>query len=110
MSEQPLISFESQGAMIVGTINSPSVLDQGDISRFGSEIMDYVTSHPGVNLLLNFEQVHFLSSTVVNELLRVHNAVRSLQGTLRLCALNRNVHALFKLTGFDRTFDIVGSL
>lgn len=110
MSEQPLISFESQGAMVVVTINAPSVLDQEDISRIGSEMMDYVISHPGINLLLNFEQVRYMSSTVINELLRVHNAVRSLEGTLQLCALNRNVHALFKLTGFDRTFDIAGTV
>lgn len=103
---EPLVSFDDREIVHVGTIRTSSVLSAGNVAEFGNEVLAYVAAHPGVNLVLNFEHVDYLSSAVLNELLRINKAVHTGGGQLRLCAVSAVILEVFQITNLDKLFTI----
>ena len=106
MTKTPLVDFEQQGEICVATIRAVKVLDAVNVSEFGREILDYVEKHPETHLLINFCHVHYLSSAVLTELLRIKDALEGSKGSLRLCAVNKDIHRVFEITNLDKVFVI----
>jgi anti-anti-sigma factor len=104
--EQSLLRFEIRGRIKVGTISSPEVLSATNVMDFGKLILNFIQRHPGLNLLLNFEHVDYLSSAVLTELLRIHKAVGDKGGHLRLCSISETIREVFSITNLDRMFII----
>src|SRR5690606_7341007 len=100
------MEFEDQGLVKVGTIRASSVLGAGNVAEFGNEVLAYIAEHPGVNLILNFEHVGYLSSAVLNELLRINKAIQASKGNLRLCGMSPVILEVFQITNLDRLFTI----
>ncbi len=112
MSKTPLVDFEKHGVICVATIRAAKVLDAVNVNEFGREVIDYVEAHPETHLLINFQHVHYLSSAVLTELLRIKDALEGAKGTLRLCAVNKDIRRVFEITNLDKVFviyDDVGS-
>jgi anti-sigma B factor antagonist len=57
-------------------------------------------------ILLNLEQVDFIDSAGLGELVRTQTTLRGCGGQLKLVNPNRNVHHLLRITKLDRIFDI----
>ena len=102
--EGPLIEFQVRGRITLATVRSSSVLSILNVAKFGEDVLAYVGTHPGVNLLLNFEHVDYLSSAVLTELLRVKAAIESVNGNLRLCAVSPVIQKAFEITNLDKIF------
>jgi anti-anti-sigma regulatory factor len=77
MSDESLLVFENHGRIVEGRIQAASVLDALNVARFGAEVLGLVKAHPGINLLLDFTHVDYLSSAVLTELLRIHEATKT---------------------------------
>ncbi len=102
----PLIRFRRKGRITVGTVHASSVLSSINIVAFGSQVLRYLATHPGANLLLNFENVDYLSSAVLTELLRIHRAIQETEGNLRLCGISKTIREIFEITNLDQIFSI----
>ena len=102
----PLIEFQVRGRVTLATVRSSSVLSMINVVKFGEDVLAYVGAHPGVNLLLNFEHVDYLSSAVLTELLRVKAAIDASKGKLRLCAVSPVIQKAFEITNLDTFFVI----
>lgn len=102
----PLVEFEVVGRITVGTIRTSSVLSALNVAEFGNTVLDYIQEHPGLNLLLNFENVDYLSSAVLTELLRINKAINESNGRLHLCAISTVIREVFEITNLDRIFVI----
>ncbi len=107
-TDDPLIVFNEQGRVHVGTVCASRVLKTLNIAEFGNAVLDYVQKHPGLNLLLNFENVDYLSSAVLTELLRINECVRRTRGRLRLCAVSPTIREIFEITRLDTVFAVHG--
>jgi anti-sigma B factor antagonist len=106
MSEDALVVFTMNGDVAVATVEIATVLDAVNVNQFGREVLDYVGDHAGVNLLLDFERVEYLSSAVLTELIRIKKAVVETGGDLRLCALSEAIGKVFEITNLDQIFSI----
>lgn len=109
MAQEQAVSFKESGPISVGIIQTPSVLDALNVTQFGNEVLSHIHGRPGINLLLDFERVNYLSSAVLTELLRINEAVQEAGGRLRLCALNQDIRKVFEITNLDRIFVIYGA-
>ncbi len=105
-SKGALLTFEKRGRIHVGTINVARMLGTINAAEFGAETIEYVTKHPGLNLLLNFEHVDYLSSVVLTELLKINKLVKETNGKLRLCAVAPSIREVFEITNLDKVFVI----
>ncbi|MFO7973104.1 MAG: STAS domain-containing protein [Candidatus Hydrogenedentota bacterium] len=108
MNDAPLVTFETVDNITVGHIGAASVLDAVNVTQFGNEVLEFVKKHPGINLMLNFANVDYLSSAVLTELLRINQAVQDARGNLRLCGLKNEVRKVFEITNLDKIFTIYG--
>ena len=105
-SDATLVSFDVQGSVTVGTIDNASMLDGMTVTDFGNEVVGYVGSHPATNLLLNFAHVQYLSSAALTELIRINDACVGGKGSLRVCNVSKDIQKVFKITNFDKLFEI----
>jgi anti-sigma B factor antagonist len=108
MAKQQMLAFETKGPITLGTIESASVLDAVNVSDFGQSVLGFVEKTHGVNLLLDFSQVHYLSSAVLTELLRIKEAAEKGGGSMRLCGLNTDIRKVFTITNLDKIFVLYG--
>ena len=109
MNDTPLVTFETVDNITVGRVGAASVLDAVNVTQFGNEVLEFVKGRPGVNVMLDFANVDYLSSAVLTELLRVNEAVQQQRGNLRLCGLKGDVRKVFEITNLDKVFTIYGA-
>ncbi|MFP6584207.1 MAG: STAS domain-containing protein [Candidatus Hydrogenedentota bacterium] len=105
-NDASLVSFEAHGSVTLGTIDNASMLDGLTVNDFGKEVVDHVNAHPASNLLLNFAHVQYLSSAALTELIRINDACVAGKGSLRVCNVSKDIRKVFKITNFDKLFDI----
>lgn len=56
--------------------------------------------------LINLEKVDFISSTGLRVLLKALKEAKAIKGNVVLCALQENIKAIFKMSGFSNFFEI----
>lgn len=101
-----LIKFESTGSVTVGTLEGTDILDQANVTDFGLLVLDFIKNKTDLNLLLDFSAITYMSSAALTELLRINQALRSANGTVRLCSLTTDIGKVFKITNLDALFGI----
>ena len=57
-------------------------------------------------MLLNFRAVQYMSSTMLAVLLKYARRVAGLRGQLKLCCIAPDLLEVFRITRFDRLFEI----
>lgn len=101
-----IVDFVEEGKIVVGTIRTTSVLSAINVAEFGNEVVKRIEGNTGINLLLSFEHVDYLSSAVLTELLRINKAIQESQGQLRLCGVSKVILEIFQITNLDKMFTI----
>ncbi|MCD4831554.1 MAG: STAS domain-containing protein [Anaerohalosphaeraceae bacterium] len=101
---KPRISvYYAQNATVV-TLTDEKILEEGDIKSIEDSIMPLIESR--VNLVIDFSEVQFLSSTVLGLLIRVSKRIYEQKGRLRLCSIGPKIYDIFKITRLDEVFEI----
>ena len=106
MSKTGLVSFRQDDDVQIGHIEATSVLDAMNIAEFSNEVQAFIEGKKGIRLLLDFENVEYLSSVVLTELLRIDRKIKEWDGHLRLCGFKDDVKKVFEITNLDKVFTI----
>ena len=99
----------AENATIV-TLTDEKILEENDIRALQESIMSVVEQAELINLILDFQNVRFLSSAVLGLLIRISKKVYERNGQLRLCNINPKIHEIFKITRLTKIFDIYQDL
>jgi len=104
---KPRIGVEYAGNATIVTFTDEKILEEKDIKALQESIMYVIESASGgINLILDFGNVRFLSSAVLGLLIRVSKRIYEHDGKLRLCNINPKIYEIFKITRLTKTFDI----
>ncbi|MBN2138707.1 MAG: STAS domain-containing protein [Sedimentisphaerales bacterium] len=107
---RPRVSVDYiEGAAVVRFVDE-KILEEMDILALQNTIMSVIDQEDGVNLILDFGNVRFLSSAVLGLLIRVSKRVYEKDGQLKLCSINPKIYEVFKITRLTKTFDIYTDL
>lgn len=107
MAEQTqLIKFIEDSPITIGSIHNSSMLDGRVVTAFGQQALAFVSQRKGLNLLIDFAGVDYLSSAALTELIKVNDAVVAGGGSMRICGLTPQIQKVFEITRFDKSFDI----
>lgn len=101
-----LIRFKYSEPISIGTIEGTEVLDGLNVADFGNQVLEFLKDKSGVHLLLNFENVRYMSSAALTELLRINKALHDSKGSVRLCNLSCDIRKVFQITNLDKLFAI----
>ncbi len=105
-SESNPVKFNEIENMTVGTLGAGTSLDGEGSKTFGDSVVKYVSKHPGLRLLLNFQNITYLSSAALSELLRINEAVKAQEGAVQLCGLSKEIHKVFEITKLVDVFHV----
>ncbi len=104
---KPRIGVEYAGDATIVTFTDERILEEKDIKALQESIMSVIESATGgINLILDFGNVRFLSSAVLGLLIRISKRIYEHDGSLRLCNINPKIYEIFKITRLTKTFDI----
>jgi anti-sigma B factor antagonist len=106
-SIKPRISVEYAENATIVTFTDEKILEEKDVQALQESIMSVIESASGgINLILDFRNVRFLSSAVLGLLIRISKKVYEHDGQLKLCSINPKIYKVFKITRLTKIFDI----
>jgi len=100
-----LVIEDRSGVTVVSFLEF-SVLDRAQIDKIGEELVSLVEEKNKKKILINFEGVDYLSSTVLGKLIALHKRLALKKGELKLCGIKPSIREVFEITRLDKVFDI----
>ncbi len=107
---RPRITVEYVDTATIITFEDEKILEEIDIHAIQESIWKVLEQAEGINLVLNFCNVKFLSSAVLGLLIRISKKVYENDGQLKLCSINPKIYKIFKITRLTRIFDIYDTI
>ena len=108
---KPMINVEYIGKATIVRFTDEKILEEKDIQALQDSILPMIESASGgINLILDFANVQYLSSAVLGLLIRISKRIYENDGRLRLCNINPKIYEIFKITRLTKTFDIYNDI
>lgn len=102
----PLVEFTVHGKATLGVIVDPNVLNPIHVMNFGKFVIAYAEKNLGTNLLLSFDNVEFLSSSAITELIRIKDSLENSGGRLGLSGISDNIRKVFEITNMIKLLHV----
>ena len=81
------------------------ILDESNIQEMGRELFTLV-GDDNTKLLLNFNNVEFLSSAALGKLITLNKKVKANSGQLKLSNIRPEIYEVFAITRLNKLFEI----
>ena len=105
----PKISVEYFENATVALISEEKILQEHDIQALENSIMPLIENSHGINLVMNFSNVKFLTSSALGLLIRISKKIYEMEGKLLLCCINPKIYQIFEITRLNEVFAIFES-
>ena len=102
----PAILTQTNGDVLVVYFNDAQILDESKIQQISEELMAVLGKCPSNKLLLNFNQVKFMSSSVLGRLVHLSKKCKTERIDLKLCNIAPEIMEVFKITRLNKVFEI----
>ncbi len=109
MSEFESITTSQIDDITIVSFNDHKVMDPARIQILGEELLSLVDPKDPSKILINLDNVRFLSSAAINKLIVIDKRLKSVGGSLKLCAVSSQVSEVFAITHLDSVFEICNS-
>lgn len=95
-----------EGEVLIVYFQDVRIIDETRIQGLGTELNDLINNTENNRVLLNFQNVSFMSSAMIGKLIQFGKKCSSVNVKLRLCNINENVEEVFKLMKLEKVFTI----
>jgi anti-sigma B factor antagonist len=102
----PRLLIETVHGVTVASFTDPMLVSEEVFGDLDVQLSELIEGARPEKLLLNFREVRGMSSTMLAVLLKVTRKIAQAQGRLKLCCLAPDLQEIFKITRFDRIFQI----
>lgn len=82
------------------------LIDSAQIERLGQQILDMVKAATVPKFIISFAKVEYLSSTALNILIQIENAINKKKGQLRLAELDLELQKVFTIMKLHKVMKI----
>jgi anti-anti-sigma factor len=89
------------------TLEDENILEEQQIHRLERALLPIVRENEDKRLVLNFQNVKFMSSSFLGLLVKIHKRVVEMEGHLQLFNLDPKIHKVFEITQLVKVFEIV---
>lgn len=102
---RPRLYLETIEGVTVITISGPELIAEHVLVELAAQFDEI--DGPGLSrVLVNFREVRTMSSGLLGVLMKLQRRVRAAGGQLKLCQIAPDLFVAFRITRFDRLFDI----
>ena len=109
MSDYQCIELTNREDIAVVRLVDQKVIDPDRIHLLGEELLSLAQGTDGQRLLINMDNVRFLSSSAINKLIVLERRVTGAGGKIKLSNLSPEVAEVFNITQLNSVFDICDS-
>jgi anti-sigma B factor antagonist len=108
----PLSEYESivvryvEAVAVVTFRETVSMFEGEKVQAVSKELMDLIESRKEPRILLNLSNAYFVSSAMLAHLVKLHRMIQVAKGRIKLCGLRPVIMDAFKVSHFDRIFEI----
>jgi len=107
MAEQEAkFTTEQVGGTTWVRLRGPRITDQVYINELGDELVALLESGAQRDLLIDLEEVEFLSSAMLGKLIRLFKRAAQVGGRVRLCSIRPSIREVFEITQLHKVFEI----
>ena len=106
----PNLSLKYRGKVIVATLTDEKILDEDQLQGLEGSFLPLIKQTPKIQLIIDFSNVKFLTSSVLGLLIRISKNVNETGGTLRLCSIAPKILDVFRITRLDKIFEIMSDV
>lgn len=95
-----------EGDVLIVYFQDVRIIDESRITGLGQELTDITKDGKSKKVLLNFQNVSFMSSAMIGKLVLFNKKCKSANVDLRMCDINENVEEVFTLMKLGKVFNI----
>ena len=106
----PNLSLEFRGPVVIATLTDEKILDEDQLQGLEGSFLPLIEQTPQIQLIIDFSNVKFLTSSVLGLLIRISKKVHESEGTLRLCSISPKILDVFRITRLDKIFEILSDV
>ena len=106
----PNLSLEFRGPVVIATLTDEKILDEDQLQGLEGSFLPLIDQTPQIQLIIDFSNVKFLTSSVLGLLIRISKRVCETEGTLRLCSISPKIMDVFRITRLDKIFEIMSGV
>ncbi len=106
MSDFECIELSNEDDVVVVKLIDEKVIDADRIRLLGQELLSLANDPDNRKVLINMEDVKFLSSSAINKLIVLDKRISSAGGRLKISNLSPEVEEVFNITQLNTVFDI----
>jgi anti-sigma B factor antagonist len=104
MTKKSGVDITCEGDTAVAVFQSTCVSDVEEITTASARIRDFINQHQPRGIVFDFSGVKFFSSQVLGLLLEARAQLQPQRGQVAVCALDEQLHRVFKITNLDKIF------
>ena len=90
--------------VMIAYFQDARIIDESRIQSLGDELNELVTNAKYEKIILNFQNVSFMSSAMIGKLILFGRKCKSADIELRLCNINENIEEVFRLMKLEKVF------
>ncbi len=102
----PNLQIDYHGQVVSATLTDEKILEDDQIQALEGSFMPLIEQNNKIQLVIDFSNVKFLTSSVLGLLIRISKKVYEQEGKLRLCAIDPKILDVFRITRLDKIFEI----
>lgn len=106
MAQYRRLTISDVGDVSVVRFVDRKILDELNIQELGQELFQLVEEDNKTRLLLNFQQVEFLSSAALGKLITLDKKVKAHGGKMKFSNIRPEIYEVFAITKLNKLFDI----
>jgi anti-sigma B factor antagonist len=100
------LEVEDIGDVTVVNFVDRKILDEQNIQIIGEQLFSLVDELGRRKILLNFQNVEFLSSAALGKLITLNRKLQGVGGRLVMCGIAKEIREVFEITKLDKLFKI----
>ena len=108
MSESQLVLSQLEDVTVV-SFRSSSIIDGVAVEAIAKEVYALVDEKARRKIILDFEQVKFLSSSMLGVLVALQKKTKAIKGRFIIAGLRPDLHKVFKITKLDKILEFADS-
>jgi anti-sigma B factor antagonist len=94
------------GDATVVELKEREITDETLLWNLEKELLEVLEEHEASDLIIDFSEVHMLSSRMLGTLVRLLKRARETGGRVRLCSIQRRILHILELTRLNEVFEI----
>lgn len=76
------------------------------VEKVGAELFELVENYECTKVLLTFQGVRIISSSMLAQVLKLHKALGKKKGRVRVCGLNPTIREVLRASQIDRLLEV----